>query len=119
MNSYLLNDILVQIQYYEKLIVTLLEKKEQDGIKRRYALKEHKKNVKTVKHNIFLIKTSPTPNETYINEFKNKLLLLKEEEKIIWSKFSNLYVETVSKLENCYSKRLDFYMLLRYKRYGT
>jgi len=43
MNSYLLNDILVQIQYYEKLIVTLLEKKEHDGIKQRYALIEHKK----------------------------------------------------------------------------
>jgi len=64
-----------------------------DHIMRRQKLKQNKKNIKNIKYQLFLIRTSASPplnvtniNNYYINNFilKEKLLFLKEErEKII------------------------------------
>jgi len=82
MNTY--NDILKKIQYYKQMIDSYTESDEKSHIDRRWRLKQNKKNVKKIKYELFLLRTSAFPNEININELKDKLLFLKEEkEKIL------------------------------------
>lgn len=65
------------------------------------------------------MRKSLSPDVFNLNQLKEKLLFLEEEDRRIFNKFGNLYIDNVRKLENCYGIRLDINMMLRYLQNRT
>lgn len=116
MNSHTYDELLNQFQCNEQIIKSLILNDVENQINRRREMKQNKKNIKEIKYKIFLMRISSLPNVFYINQLKEKMLILEEEKNEIFNKFSCLYVDNVRKLEICYGERLTINMWLRSKQ---
>lgn len=109
---YSYDDVHTQLQDNERKIIMLTRKNIENGIMWRFQLKQHKKNIKQLKYNIFLNRTMSPPNLDKVKELKNKLILLKNDKTEINSRFDKLYVQYVRDMEFCYGERMTYNMML-------
>lgn len=111
-----LNELTTRFEFVINRMDDLIKSMVENRSAKRWERRQFKKNKRNTKYEIFLLRTSPQPDVDQINKLKRLLILLEEENRESFSKYSNLYVMYIRNRDICAAERLDLATYINKKR---